>query len=216
MVWRKHVRHYLPRFCVQVRARWKPPLRTGMRWCRQGALLYRHTQVSWLWSRHMRARSTTMSCVFFPLQVTCHIFVVSYVIVWQVVFTESMPMTASVLRKRWWVPLWAACRVFNVEPSFRLMVKLLRPSMRCWRASRWSVVESLRAWRAMLTVVRWCVHFRVVPALLLLLKLVDLLLDEIIRPLQICIHDPESGWDVFLIILTRNGSLKWGCSKSHQ
>ena len=36
---------------------------------------------------------------------------------------------------------------------------------------------------------RGCVHFRVVPALLLLLKLVDLLLDEIIRSLQICIHD---------------------------
>lgn len=80
----------------------------------------------------------------------------------------------------------APSTTLDVVPALTLWVEFLRPAVWCGCSLWWKVVEGLCA-----AILR--LHLVVVSPLFLLFVLVDLLLDEIIRSLKICIHGGSSS-----------------------
>jgi len=100
------------------------------------------------------------------------------------VLTERVSMAALVLGGGWWVPLGAAGCSVEVVPSLTLGIEFLGPAVRRWWALRWKCLSSL-----LRVVSIRALHFMIISSLFLLLESVDLLLDEGVCFLQICVHD---------------------------
>lgn len=113
--------------------------------------------------------------------------VLTHAVSWALIVTERMSMAATILEKRWWIPLRAAGRALEVVPSSALGVEFLGPATWCGWPLWWEVSECLCALGVV--IIMWILHFLVVSALFLLLEFVYLLLDEVVCALEVGVHD---------------------------